>query len=361
MTATEGHPHILHLTSERGWRGGERQLLLLTRGLAEHGVDQAVAAPAGSQVARRVAAEGIATVQVPSPIHLHPLGLGRLLVHSHRRVPSILHSHTSKTLDAARILRVVLRGASLVHTHRVAFPLRPGRKHRTAADRYVAVADAVARQLLQNGAPPERVMVIPSGVDLAALDAVHPADDPILRGPGPVAVSAGALAPEKGHAVLLAAWERVEREVPGARLVILGDGPERSRLEAMAARKPGGHVHLAGFRDDVASWLKAADVFVLPSLAEGIAGAALEAMACGLPVVATWVGGVPEVVEHGVTGLLVPPDQPGPLTAALARLLTGAAAARAMGRAGRRRVEARFGAAGMVDAYLRLYAELLGS
>ncbi len=347
------------MTSERGWRGGERQLLLLADGLAGHGVTQLVAAPPGSEVARRGRAAGLDVLELPSPVHLHPVALARLLRAVIAWRPTLLHSHTSKALDAVRLVRRLCPGCRIVHTRRVTYPLRRSRKHRTAADLYVAVAEAVAAQLVAGGAPPERVRVIPSGVDLAAVDAPGFEADPLPGEAGPIVVCVGALVPEKGHAILLEAWREVVSARPDARLVLLGDGPERGRVESAAAGLPAGAVCIAGHRDDVPAWLRRARVLVLPSLVEGIGGAALEAMACRLPVVASRVGGLPEAIEDGRTGALVPPGRPAELAAALLALLADPELARRMGEAGRSRVEARFSAGETTRRYLAAYRDLL--
>jgi glycosyltransferase involved in cell wall biosynthesis len=145
---------------------------------------------------------------------------------------------------------------------------------------------------------------------------------------------------------------------PDARLVLLGDGPERARIESATARLPVDTVRVAGHRDDVPAWLRRAQVLVLPSLVEGIGGAGLEAMACRLPVVATRVGGLPEAIEDGRTGALVPPGRPAELAAALLTLLADPELARRMGEAGRSRVEARFSAGRTTRRYLAAYRDL---
>ena len=138
--------------------------------------------------------------------------------------------------------------------------------------------------------------------------------------------------------------------------MIVGDGPERARLEA-EIRRLGleGAVVLAGDRDDVAAMLARADVFVLSSTSEGLPLSILEAMAAGLPVVASSVGGVPEAVEDGETGLLVPPRDPVRLAAALERLLVDPALRRRLGSNGRERVRQHFGLEAFQQAHVAVY------
>jgi glycosyltransferase involved in cell wall biosynthesis len=141
-----------------------------------------------------------------------------------------------------------------------------------------------------------------------------------LRSETPVAITVGRLDRLKGVDLQVAAWADVGRAVPGATLLVIGEGPERSGLERAAAAL-GGAIRFLGFREDVERLLWAADVAVLSSRQEALSLAAVEAMAAGLPVVATDVGGSPEVVRNGITGLIVPPEDVGALAQGLIRLL----------------------------------------
>jgi glycosyltransferase involved in cell wall biosynthesis len=177
--------------------------------------------------------------------------------------------------------------------------------------------------------------------------------------------SVGRLHAVKGHAVLLGAmaWlvDRASTQ-DAARygVVVVGDGDERAALEARAARPPlAGRAWLLGERDDAAEILPAFDLFVLPSRTEGMSNALLEAMAEAIPVIATQAGGSPEVVEHGLSGLLVQPGDPAALGAAIGALAGDPDRARALAFAGRERVRARFSRDAMLRAYESLYRDLL--
>jgi glycosyltransferase involved in cell wall biosynthesis len=159
--------------------------------------------------------------------------------------------------------------------------------------------------------------------------------------------------------VLLRALPPLVRRFPRLRCLVVGDGPLDGALRREAeALGLAGHCRFTGARPDVADLLAAVDVVVLPSLSEGLPFVLLEAMAVGKPVVATRVGGNPEVVEDGTTGLLVPPGDADALGAALARLLDDSAAAAAMGGRGQARVRERFTVRAMIEALEALYASL---
>ncbi len=164
---------------------------------------------------------------------------------------------------------------------------------------------------------------------------------------------------QKGHCYLLDAAPDIVRSHPNVRFVFAGDGPLRTSIEAQADRLGvKSHCCFLGFRSDVTDLLNAFDVFVLPSLYEGLPNVVLEAMACGLPVVATAVDGTPEAVRHGVTGFLVPPKDPGALANALIRLLEDENIVRLMGRNGRLRAEEVFSLDGQVRQFIHLYEQL---
>jgi glycosyltransferase involved in cell wall biosynthesis len=232
--------------------------------------------------------------------------------------------------------------------------LRTRLTYRYMADRHITPSEYGRRQLLGYGYfPAERIRAIPNGV-------VIPPPDPTARarvraefglGDDPTLIVVSRLHPDKGIQELLDATDKLRAEVPALRLLVVGDGAHRSPLEEQTRRLGLDDVAVfTGFRTDVTALLRAADVSVLPSHHENMPYSVLEAMAVGLPVVATAVGGVPEVVVDGETGILVPPGDAGPLKEALASLLRDRAAASAMGRAGLARVRARFTRRHMLEA-----------
>jgi glycosyltransferase involved in cell wall biosynthesis len=176
----------------------------------------------------------------------------------------------------------------------------------------------------------------------------------------PVIGMVARLIPQKGHDVLLDALPAVLRHSPTAQLVLIGDGPLRLALEAQAVRLGiKDHVQFLGYREDSAAWMAGFEIFVHPSRWEGFGLVLLEAMNASLPIVATTAGAIPEIVRHGETGLLVPPDQPAELAAALCTLLRDQPRATAMGTAGRRRLEDTFSVTDMVEQTCAVYRRCL--
>jgi len=178
--------------------------------------------------------------------------------------------------------------------------------------------------------------------------------------PGPVVVHVASLTPEKDHATLLSAWARVATDVPDAHLLLVGDGPLRSKIERRIAELPDpAGVQVLGAVPAVAGLLPGADLLVLPSRIEGLPGVVLEAAAHGVPVVATRVGSVADAVVDGATGLLVDPGDAAGLAAALTGLLRDPGRRRALGAAARRHAERHYALEGVVTAFEALYRDLL--
>jgi glycosyltransferase involved in cell wall biosynthesis len=226
----------------------------------------------------------------------------------------------------------------------------------------VCVSQAVADFSIRNaGLAPNKTIVIPNGVDADRFISAGPADLAQFGIPAGsrTVLTVGRLDPQKGLGDLIEAASLVAPRVPQAQFLIVGEGPERSRIERdIAARRLGDRVHLAGWRADIPAIMVAGSLLVLSSHWEGLPNVVLEAMAAGLPVVATRVEGVDELVIEAQTGLLVAPRSPKQLAAAIEQMLTAPDAARTFGAAGRRRVQAEFSWAAMSARYAVLYESL---
>lgn len=282
--------------------------------------------------------------------------------------PDVVHAHDPHAVAMASMaLSFGVGGAapSLVASRRVDFHLQRHSfsrwKYRQVA-RFIAASRAIAEILEHDGIPRARISVVHDGIDVdkvmrAAAGDLHrefwfPKGSPVL-------VNVGALVPHKGQRFLVEAMARVRRQVPDAQLVIFGEGELRSALEQQIRDlELGKHVVLAGFRDDVLSLTKSADLFVMSSVTEGLGSTVLDAMAMGLAVVGTRAGGIPEAVVDKVTGTLVPPGDADALADAVVRVLGDPTARRRMGEAGRARVRAEFGVDRLVEGTLAAYASV---
>lgn len=231
-------------------------------------------------------------------------------------------------------------------------------------DRHVCVSRGVAEHArLQVGLPADRLRVIANGVDPARFDAARACDWRSLGLPGEarVLLSVGRLEEQKGPADLITAAAVVARQFPDVHWVWVGDGPLRPSLEAEVTRLGlVGRVHFAGRRDDIPALMRGARGFVLSSRWEGMPNVVLEALAARLPVIATRVEGIEELIRPGETGQVCAPGNPSELAAAQAELLANPARGILWGEAGRQRVEERFTWERMAGQYAAVYHEVLG-
>lgn len=222
----------------------------------------------------------------------------------------------------------------------------------------VAVSEGSARMLRAHGVHPEHIQVVPNAVTVPSVQ-ILPANlrsEYNIPDGAPILVSAGRLSPEKGHEVLVRAVGVLAATGHHVHLVLLGVGPMRQQLAATAEQCGiAGHIHFGGFRHDVVACLAAADLVVNPSHSEGMPNIVLEAMSAGAPVLATAVGGVPEVLQEGVTGWLVTPGSPGQLAMKIQRILLDSERRLAVGRAARSAVSRDFTFAKQAQRWLRVY------
>jgi glycosyltransferase involved in cell wall biosynthesis len=240
------------------------------------------------------------------------------------------------------------------------------RFHLRFMDRVVCVSACQARRVIRTGIDPKKVRVIRNAARLRAFDQIDPDGQTRLRalagGDGPIVLAAGRLSPEKGFSVLVDAANRVRGRVPDARFVLFGEGAERPRLESLIAQLGLASVfRLAGFCNDLDALIPWADVIALPSFTEGLPNVALEAGAAGVPVVATAVGGTPEVILDGETGYLVPAGDDSALAERIIDLLANRDKSRRFGAAAVQRMAGEFSFEAQARAYESLFVELAGA
>jgi glycosyltransferase involved in cell wall biosynthesis len=357
-----GAVRVLHVDSARTWRGGQNQVLLAARGMASRGHEVAVACQEGGVLAARAREAGLLVHPLSFRGDLSPgavLPLAGLLGRFH---PEVAQLHDPHAVSAGLLAARLRPGTRLLATRRVDFPLRGmlSRAKYRACHRVLAVSRAIAAVLRGAGLAEARIRVVYEGVPDRPAQAGGRAALSTLGVPegAPVVGNVAALTDHKDHATFLAAAARVAAARDDVRFVIAGDGERRSALEAQA-RELGlaERVAFAGFRDDLDRLIPAFDVFCLSSQMEGLGTSLLDAMAFARPVVATRAGGIPEAVQDGVTGRLVPVRDPEALAGALLDVLADPARAAALGAAGRRRYQAEFTADRMVEQTLLAYAE----
>jgi glycosyltransferase involved in cell wall biosynthesis len=354
---------VLHVDSAATWRGGQNQVYLTVQGMTRRGHEVVLACRRAGPLETRARAEGLAVRAVPFRGDLWPpaiLALARIL---RRDRPDVLLLHDPHAVSAGLLAARLAGGASLVATRRVDFPLRGAfsRWKYAACDRVIVVSRAIGAVVESGGLDMARLRLVYEGVpdrtpppggreELESLGVPHGA---------PVVGNVAALTGHKDHATLVEAMGLLRTRSPEARLVIAGEGELRPALEALVRERGlDDRVVFAGFRRDLDRILPAFSVFCLSSHLEGLGTSVLDAMAFAQPVVATAAGGIPEAVEDGVTGRVVPPRQPAALADALAEVLGDEERRISLGAAGRQRFLERFTADRMVEETLRVLSEV---
>jgi glycosyltransferase involved in cell wall biosynthesis len=280
----------------------------------------------------------------------------------------VVHAHGPYAHFYAALASFGRRGPKIVNTrHGFLWPETPrARRRNRVASAFSSAVIAVSRDLedylLQvEGLPPHKVRMIYNGIDTARFNRSAGGSNG-AKAARPTVTMVARMSTEKDFESLLCAAPAIRAQIPDVEIRLVGDGPLRPALEKLASELGlAGTATFLGKRDDVALQLQRSHVFVLSTMTEGLSISLLEAMACGLPIVATSVGGNPEVVVDGQTGFLVPLQSPNELADRIVWLLTHPHQAEAMGSAGRERIAKYFDVRGTAAAYEALYGELIAS
>ncbi len=358
---------ILHVDPERAWGGGEVQVFGLTTHLHQAGHRSVVAAAPQGVLSSRLQNAGLPQIALRIRNDIDAWAGLRLRRLVRTGAFDLVHFHTARAHALSPWLHGL--GVKRLVTRRMDYALRPGAMTRwlylQCVDVVVAISTGVQAALLAGGIPEERIRLIPSGVDTPRFAPQTAARQAIRARYGidpetPLIVAIGALVARKDQALLLSAAHILKTRGYAPRYLICGEGPLRADLEAKAtALGLNQAAQFTGFCPDIPALLSAADFFVHVPRHEGLGVAVLEALAAGLPTVASRVGGIPELIANEHTGLLVPPQDAPALADALVRLLTQPELARRLGATGQTVVRTRFDLATMANSNAILYRELL--
>ncbi len=361
---------IMHIIESPSWTGAMAQTFELVRGLEARGHTVALATTPGSILWGRAAEAGIEMLAVETRSELNPVAIAKISSFVLRRRVDIVHAHRAHAHSLGLLTAVVTRRPFVV-SRRVSFRPKDNLGSRVKygsrfVTRIVAVSQGVKDVLVDYGVPEDKVVVIYSGSDPSVYDgdvdggAVRdefgiPRDAPLV---GKVANYYHGW---KGHDTFLAAAAKVVAAIPNARFLLAGERTDDKKMEALVAGLGlEGVVTRAGYRYDVPQVLASLDVSVnCPRAGEGLSGAVRESLAMGRPVVATDVGGNKELVRDGETGILVPPDDPEALAAAILKLLGDPVFAHGLAERGSAFVRENLTVDRMVDETVRLYEGIL--
>lgn len=356
--------------------GAERQLAALAPLLQARGVDVHILTRRYSGLRSFEMINGVPVHRLPIPGSRPVASLSFTLAALpvlYRLKPDLVHAHellspTTTAVLAKRIFGMpvvakVLRGGQLGDIAELNQQWSGRRRlaiMRHQVDAFITISQEIDEELAAIGVPQEKRPFIPNGVDMARFTPIPAPERAAVRGKlglptGLMAVYTGRLSPEKQIDQLIAIWPQVQAVHPQATLLLLGTGDQESALKEQA----GDGVIFRGAVADVAPFLQCADLFVLPSAAEGLSNALLEAMATGLPAVASRVGGAPDLITHGHNGLLIAPDAPGDLAEYIISLLGDRPQRERLGQQARQKVMRDYALPGIVEKLHDLYTRLL--
>jgi glycosyltransferase involved in cell wall biosynthesis len=355
---------ILHTEASPGWGGQEIRILSEAAAFAKRGFRVLIACQPGSPLEREARRRGLTAraVAMPKALDAHAFWQVRRLMQT--EMVDLVHTHSS--IDAwlagfaARSLRL-----PVVRSRHVSIPVKRRRSfvYNSLCDRIISSGNAVREVLIEAGVDPVKIIAIPAGVDTAQF---HPAvSGTAVRQEiglhGPVIGTVAMFRHSKGHHVLLQAMPEILAHEPEVVFLWVGDGVGRMTLQQEVV-KAGvqAKVYMAGFREDVPACIAAMDVVVLPSIrSDGVPQVILQALAMRKPVVASAVGGIPEVIEHQRTGVLVPPNDPQALADAIVQLRRDPQVAETWAQAGGNLVDTHYALERMIDWTAAVYTAVL--
>jgi glycosyltransferase involved in cell wall biosynthesis len=356
---------IVHTEWSRGFGGQEHRILIESREMVRRGHRVLVACPPDAALGPKARDAGIPVAEIPIRAAFDPVAVASLSRLFRREGATVVNTHSGKDTWVASMAAKIAGVPLLVRTRHISLPVR--RSFYNAIwrwpDGFITTGEQIREHLIGVGIPPDRVVSIPTGVDV---DRFSPSVscEAVRR-------EFGLMSGQRVISVIgvLRSWKRIDlfvdiaailaREEPSMRFLVVGEGPQekniRRKIDELGV---GGRVLLLGHRNDVPDILAASDVMVMTSMKEGLPQVVLQALAMQRPVVASPVGAIPEVVAHEETGLLCPAGEVEGFVAAIRRLLQDPALGRRLGAAGRRRILERHSAIAMGGKTEEFYRHL---
>ncbi|MCF6156985.1 MAG: glycosyltransferase family 1 protein [wastewater metagenome] len=354
---------ILHIDTEKTWRGGEQQLVYLIKGLKERGCISSVICQPGSPLQDAIKKTETDAIPIKMRSEIDFLAAWKIGAILKRGTYDILHAHTSHAHSLGLLALLFGKVKAVVVSRRVDFPIKSSLKYTSSAVHYIAVSEAIKRVMMRGGIPPLKIDVVRSCIDLGRIDNAAIGDVRTEFGIAKDVIIIGNIAhmaDHKGQIYLIRAANIIKDKYQNVVFIIVGDGELRNRLELKACKLGLKDILIfTGFRNDVMNILASFDIFAFPSHLEGLGTSLLDAMAMRKPIVSTFAGGIPEVVEDGVNGTLVPPKDPKSLALALMRLIDDRELRFQYGNAGRVIVEKRFAINTVIEETINVYKKLL--
>jgi len=355
---------ILHISSEKqGWSGGAEQMFALSCGMRDRGHTVIVGCPTGSSIEEKAVTAGFNAIVLPMFNDIDFYSAIKLAFFCRRSGIDIVHAQHPRAHAVALLSSYFTRMPPLVVTRRVSFPIENNFPARwkyinSKIKKFICVANAVKRELEKFGVPADKLEVIYSGVNIKKF---HPGERKGESFNAPVVGSVANFSHWKGQSVFLESSRIIRNKKPECCFLLAGRDTDSEKVKNLVNKHGiAEKTALLGFKNNVPEVMSNLTIFVCSSTgAEGLSGTLREAMAMGLPVVATDVGGNREIVKHMETGMLVPPRDPGAIAEAVIFLLDHSQDAKAMGERGRSLVSENFTTDMMVERTEKVYKKIV--
>jgi glycosyltransferase involved in cell wall biosynthesis len=360
--------NILHIDTEKEWRGGQQQVIYLLQGLLVKQISTSLVCQPSSSLANFCGAQNLSFYPVRMYGELDVVAAFKIARIARRHEFNILHLHSAHAISIGLLTKLFYSNPRLVGVRRVDFHINNNilsrLKYRNRfMDRIVCISEGIKNVLVEDGVAPEKIAMIRSGIDISKFDSKTKVDNVRERFKIPenhtIVGTVAAMVGHKDYPTLLQAASLVIQQIPKVTFLAVGDGKDFDSIMRLSQQlKLGERFIFTGFQQNVGSFLKSFDIFVMASKMEGLGTSILDAQSVGLPLIATRTGGIPEIVHHTQNGLLVPPQDPAALAVAIIELISNESKRISLGRKAKENVR-NFSIDKTIEVTLRLYGELL--
>ncbi len=357
---------ILHIELGRNFYGGAKQVFYLIKGLSRYGITNILVSPKGSEISKRVNLFLYKNYEVSYKGDLDVSLLPKLVFILKKERPDLIHVHSRKGADIWGGIGAKFLNIPSIITRRVDNP-EPffwARLKYSLYKRVVVISSGIKKVLKEEGVDPKKIVVIPSGIDFKEyqkkcvkdwfIKEFELSEDNLVIG------MIAQFIPRKGHRLLINGIPRIIKKHPEVRFLFLGKGPLEPKIKRMVKdRGLSKFVRFGGFREDINKIIPCLYMVVHPAYMEGLGVSLLQASAAGIPIIATDVGGIPEVVLHNFNGYLISPNSVDDIVDKILYLIENRELAKKMGQNGRSLVKKKFSVDKMVSSYINLYREII--
>ena len=361
------NPRIFHIDTSRTWRGGQRQVGYLMEELYTHNISSHLICQPGSNLSDFCRNKNLPHTEIRMKGEMDIHAAFKIMKLLKRERANILHTHTAHALSIGLISKLLHSTLSLIYTKRVAYPIRKNlfsmwKYQNPYLDKIVCISDYIKNSLIEQGITVKKLITIPSGIFLPSDTILNKAEfkkKHHIPQDSFIIITIAALEKNKGYESLIEAAKSVIEKNNNIYFIALGRGKHENELkQKVKAMHIAENFFFMGFQTDVNSFLKISDLFVLPSKEEGLGSSILDAQAAGLPVIASKTGGIPQIIQNGDTGILVPVDDPKSLAKQIMRLKKNDKLRHNLSQAALESIK-QFSIEKTIDKYISLYKKLI--